>query len=122
MIEFKYAIHKPTKTIIKYEDWLKAFDENKTLSFKKILPVNFNKTIEEMTNEIYKYKPITLLTSESFEFVYNDDFTRNDYFEMINLLIGNPFFQDTELLEKIHDKIEEIDELEYKYGRIEEDE
>ena len=31
---------------------VKAFDENKTLSFKKILPVNFNKTIEEMTNEI----------------------------------------------------------------------
>lgn len=119
MIEFKYVIHKPTKTIIKYEDWLKAFDENKTLSFKKILPVNFNKTIKEVASEVYKYKPINILPSDSFEFVYNDDFTRNDYFEMINLLIGNPFFQDTELLEKIHDKIEEIDELEYKYGRIE---
>lgn len=109
MIEFKALIHKPTEQVFKYEDWVNM-NNNKIYTFN-IAEYKDNKEIDRRE---WIYTKLEMLLSDDFEIVYNNEFTKGEYFEILSQAIqvdGNILIKD-----KTKNKLKYIEELKYKYN------
>lgn len=71
MIKFKELIHKETGLTIKYEDWLKSYEQNGEIAFyddKFVIYPN------EEENEEFKYTPPCKFIMQTKDVLFLDDF------------------------------------------------
>lgn len=64
MIKFKALIHKETRKVIEYEKWLELLKSNDVIVWK-----------DRINNGAWQYKPRSMLFSDSFEIIYDYEFT-----------------------------------------------
>lgn len=117
MIKFRYAIHKETGAVLRYEDWLKAYNlkcqNGNTIKFSlnyMIKPKTLNDLDKLTLYETITFIPEEVLFSNNFEIIYENELT----LEELNLL----FYKSkdfTKLNKKILQIIEKEKEAMYKY-------
>ncbi|MDK0982972.1 hypothetical protein P5F71_07955 [Clostridium perfringens] len=89
MIKFRYAIHKETGAVLRYEDWLKAYNlkgqNGNTIKFSlnyMIKPKTFNDLDKLPLYETISFTPEEVLFSNNFEIIYENELS----LEELNLL------------------------------------
>jgi len=120
MIEFKYAIHKETKNILKYEDWLNGFNNNLNFTFWNYLSgVSYKDTYNYGTDK-YDYNAKDIIFSDDFELVYDNKVTKEELQQLIFIIRKDPFSGYNQRLINIKELAEKElrnrETLEYKYN------
>lgn len=75
MIKFNCLIHKQTRTIIKYVEWLEEVKKQQGIT---------NQPVEKQISEKEKliYRPKQALFSDDFEIIYDSEFTMEELIEI----------------------------------------
>lgn len=117
MIKFKYLYHKPTKSLIEYNEWLKVHKQNLNMMF---IEQQFNPyTQETYTKEMnkYKYLPLDMLVSEDFEILYDSYFTEEELHNIDWELRHNCYSNQDNVLNKIRNYCSDMENIYYKTGK-----
>lgn len=77
MIKFAYIIHKPTKIISTYNEWLEWYRENKNVEFKEVHYIPTSHT------DMYEYNPRDMIFSDDFKIIYESELTQEDLREIL---------------------------------------
>jgi hypothetical protein len=116
MIEFKFLIHKPTNTIIKYDKWLEFLNEDEVELFIR-KPKIFQHTTTNYDYEEfrYKYKSKDMIFNDDFKIIYKHDLQFNELREIYNALILQSIYI-SPLADKVNNIIDDIYKNEIRYG------
>lgn len=116
MIEFKFLIHKPTDTVIKYDKWLEFLDKDDVeLFIRKPKPIRQTTINYEFEEFRYKYKSKEMIFNDDFKIIYNHDLTFNELREIHNALMSQSLYT-SPLANKVDEIISDIYKNEIRYG------
>lgn len=124
MIKFKYLIHKETKCILAYDDFLQYINtaKDKNLYDNNIFQISFHKSnsfhnknyVERYNAEKWVYDIKDVLYSDDFEIIQEDFLTERDMFEIIGDLECSRNVRNAR--RKLINRINEIRKLESEYN------
>jgi hypothetical protein len=120
MIEFKYDIHKKTRNILKYKDWLNGFNNNLKFTFWNYLNGVAYKDTYNYETDKYDYYAKDIIFSDDFELIYDSKVTKEELQELIFLIRKDPFSGYNQRLINIKEQAEKElknrESLECKYN------
>ena len=103
MIKFKALIHKKSRVVIYYDFWASLDNEIKEVKYSSL------------ENDKYTFvgSKLDMLVSDEFEVIYDNEFTYDEYCELMRISIHEGIGW---LREKAVNKIKDIDKNSLKYG------
>lgn len=120
MIEFKYAIHKETKNILNYEDWLNGLNNNFKFTFWDYLQGVSYRNNYNYEKTKYNYNAKDIIFSDDFEIIYDNKISKEELIEIIFLIDKSPVSGYNQRLINVKDQIKKElnnrQNLEYKYN------
>jgi hypothetical protein len=100
MIKFRYAMHKETKNVITYENWLELYSNKQSIYLYKVLPINnIDKYFDSEKDSLYnidknRYNSIEIIMSDDFEVIYDNLFTKEELGATMNYLSNCSVYDD----------------------------